>query len=54
VPEYWVINLKAKKTVVHRSPKGSKYTSIQRVSWSSPLVSSAVPGLTVTLSDVLW
>lgn len=54
VPEYWVIDLKAKKTVVHLSPKGSKYTRTQRVPWSSPLASSAVPGLTVTLSMVLW
>ncbi len=54
VPEYWVIDIKAKKTVVHLSPKGSKYTRTQRVPWSSPLASSAVPGLTVTLSEVLW
>lgn len=54
VPEYWVIDIKAKKTVVHRSPKGGKYASVQRVPWRSPLASSAVSGLRVTLSEVLW
>lgn len=54
VPEYWVVDLKARKTVVHRSPKGGRYSSVQRVSWASPLTSSAIPRLTVTLSEVLW
>ncbi len=53
IPEYWVIDLGAKETVVHRSPEESKYTSIHRAPWVSPVTSSAVLGLTVTLSDVL-
>jgi len=54
VPEYWVIDLNARETFVHRSPEQGVYTCIQRVPWSSPLASSAVPGLTLTLSEVLW
>ncbi len=53
VPEYWVVDLKGRATVVHRGPKRGKYTSVRRVAWSSVLTSTAVPSLAVRLADVL-
>ena len=28
VPEYWVLNIKGRKLIVHRNPKQGKYTSV--------------------------
>ena len=37
VAEYWVVDLKARSTVVHRVPRRGKYTSVRRVAWSAVL-----------------
>jgi hypothetical protein len=53
VPEYWVIDLKSRVTVVHTSPRRRKYARVQRISWASRLTSKTVSGLEVRLSAVL-
>lgn len=53
VPEYWVVDLKARSTVVHRVPRRGKYTSVRRVAWSAVLTSTAVAGLSIKLTDIL-
>lgn len=53
IPEYWVIDLKNKVTVVHSAPKRGKYSKVRRVQWTTTLHSIAVPQLTLKLSEVL-
>ncbi len=53
VPEYWVIDLKNKVTVVHSAPKRGKYTKLRRVQWTTTLSSISIPELTLKLSEVL-
>lgn len=53
VPEYWVIDLKSRVTVVHTSPRRRKYARVQRISWASWLTSKTVSGLEVRLAEVL-
>lgn len=54
VPEYWIVATKTRETTAHREPVAGSYSSIKRIPWTSLLTSSAVPGLKVTLSEVLW
>lgn len=53
VPEYWVVDLGARTTHVHRSPKRGRYAAIRRASWSRRLASSQLRDLEVTLATVL-
>ena len=53
VPEYWVLDLKARSTVVHRAPRRGKYTSCRRVPWTSVLKSISVPSLSLRLAPIL-
>lgn len=53
VPEYWVIDLNARTTVVYRTPRRGKYTSVRRVPWTALLRSTAVPSLSVRLTEHL-
>jgi Uma2 family endonuclease len=53
VPEYWVIDLAARSTVVHRAPRGAKFASVPRVPWGSTLCSTSLPELSVRLADLL-
>jgi Uma2 family endonuclease len=52
VPEYWVIDVKKKVLVVHRSPTSSKYRSVKRLTELSAVSSSAVDGLVLDLREV--
>ena len=52
IPEYWVIDLKARSTVVHRLPKKGMYSSVRRVPWSSTLTSDPT-GLSVKFAELL-
>lgn len=49
VPEYWVIDLARRVTVVHSGLKRERYGSVKRVAWARSLTSLAVPSLTVEL-----
>ncbi len=53
MPEYWVIDLQHEVTVVHTAPRRGKYTKLRRVPWRKQLVSSAVAGLSMKLSELL-
>ena len=53
VVEYWVIDLKAQSTIVHRSPRRGRYTSTRKVSWSSKLTSKAIPAISACFADLL-
>ena len=53
VPEYWVLDLAARSTVVHRAPRRGKYSSVRRVPWSTLLSSTSVAALSVRFADVL-
>ncbi len=53
IPEYWVIDLEARVTHVHSSPKRGKYTKLRRVQWTTTLHSLSIPELTLKLSEVL-
>ncbi len=52
VPEYWVIDLARRSTVVHAGLKRAKYGAVHRVPWARALMSAAVSGLTVELARV--
>lgn len=53
VPEYWVIDLASRRTVVHRSPRKGRYSRVQAVPWSHTLKSTSVPGVSVKLGELL-
>lgn len=52
VPEYWVIDVKKKELVIHRSPSGSRYRSVRRVTELSSLSPAALPGLALDLRGI--
>ncbi|MFZ5444662.1 MAG: Uma2 family endonuclease [Myxococcota bacterium] len=52
IPEYWVLDVKKKELVVHRSPHGERYRSVRRLSELSAVKSSAVPGLVLDLRNI--
>lgn len=52
VPEYWVIDVKKKVLVIHRSPTRSGYRSVKRLSDLSAVESTAVPGLALDLRNI--
>lgn len=53
IPEYWVIDLGRSSTVVHRAVRRQRYTKVTRVSWSTQLASSAIPAISLKLSEAL-
>lgn len=53
VPEYWVIDLAAGSTVVHRTLRHGRYESVRRAPWSRILTSSALPQLGLRLDEFL-
>ncbi|MFO1149332.1 MAG: Uma2 family endonuclease [Alsobacter sp.] len=52
VPEYWVIDVKRRRTIVHRGPKGDKWESIEAWGEDVVLAHPAVPGFSLRLSEV--
>lgn len=52
VPEYWVIDVKKKVLVVHRSPTRGGYRSVKRLSDLSAVESAAVDGLVLDLRNI--
>jgi Uma2 family endonuclease len=50
VPEYWVLNLKGRKLVVHRNPKQGKYTSTTAL---TPRDSVSIAGNSLRIADML-
>ena len=52
VPEYWVLDVKKRELVVHRSPSGEKYRTVKRLTELSAVKSTAVPGLVLDLTNI--
>jgi Uma2 family endonuclease len=52
VPEYWVLDVKKRELIIHRSPAGSRYRSIKHVTDLGAVKSSAVPGLVLDLRNI--
>lgn len=52
VPEYWVIDVKKREVVVHKSPTGGRYRSVRHVTELAAVRSSAVPGLVLDLRNI--
>lgn len=52
VPEYWVLDVKKKVLVVHRSPTRSGYRNVKRITDLAAVESAAVPGLLLDLRHV--
>ena len=52
IPEYWVVDLKNKKLIVHTLPKGDSYQQILETS-SGTIVTQSFPDLKIELSNIL-
>lgn len=52
IPEYWVVDVKKRELIVHRSPSGEKYRSVKHLKDLSEVTSSAVPGLVLDLRNI--
>jgi Uma2 family endonuclease len=52
IPEYWVLDVKERVLIVHRSPGPTKYRSVKTLKDLSKVTSTAVSGLTVDLRHV--
>ncbi|MEO0672095.1 MAG: Uma2 family endonuclease, partial [Pseudomonadota bacterium] len=51
-PEYWVIDIAARVTHVHREPTETGFNAIAQVGWSDRLVPTRVPELAIRLDDL--
>lgn len=52
IPEYWVLDVKKRELVVHRSPANGKYKSVKRLADLSAVKSSAVASLVLDLRHI--
>jgi Uma2 family endonuclease len=52
VPEMWIVDLVHERLHVHRSPRDGEYTEVSSVEKPGPTALSALPGVTVDLSDL--
>lgn len=52
IPEYWVLDVKKRELVVHRSPNGGRYRSVKHLGDLSAVKSNAVPGLVLDLRNI--
>ncbi|MFZ5438811.1 MAG: Uma2 family endonuclease [Myxococcota bacterium] len=52
IPEYWVVDVRKKELVVHRSPHGERYRSVRHLTELSAVKSSAIPGLVLDLRNI--
>lgn len=52
IPEYWVIDLVNKKTIVHTQPKGGDYAQIRELTQGT-IAPQAFPSLNISLGSLL-
>lgn len=52
IPEYWVVDVKKRELVVHRSPSGEKYRSVKPLKDLSEVTCSSVPGMVLDLRNI--
>ncbi len=53
VPETWIFDIGGDRALVHRRPRGRRYTDVSIVERGGTLTPLAFPGLTLKLDDVL-
>jgi Uma2 family endonuclease len=53
ITDYWVVDLNNRQIVVHRSPSGSKYSSVTRLSVQQTVAPLAAPSATITVSELI-
>jgi Uma2 family endonuclease len=54
VPEYWVLDLGARRLCIHRSPSPDGYTTVQEVDETQGIIPLAAPNYVVRMSDLLY
>lgn len=52
IPEYWVVDVKKRELIVHRSPAGEKYRSVKHLKDLSEVTCSSVPRLKLDLRNI--
>ena len=52
IPEYWVVDVKKRELIVHRSPSGERYRSVKHLKDLSEVTCSSVPGLVLDLRNI--
>jgi Uma2 family endonuclease len=52
IPEYWVLDVRRRRIVVHRDPSGSRYALVERVGVGESVTAVAV-ALTVAVADLV-
>lgn len=52
IPEYWVIDLKNKKLIVHTDPQNDKYTVTKEFT-SGSITSQTFPNIQISLNKLL-
>lgn len=52
IPEVWLADLERERVLVHRAPRGDRYTDVQTVARGGTLTLLACPDLILTLDDV--
>ena len=53
IPEAWLVVLSKDLIEVHSEPKNGKYQRVQRLKRGKTIVSSAIPGLSLKVDDIL-
>ncbi|MEM9138665.1 MAG: Uma2 family endonuclease [Pseudomonadota bacterium] len=53
VPEYWVVDLNGEKLHIHRDPGDDGYGSVTALPWTNPAKPHLLPGVTMTLADIV-
>ncbi|HZQ34867.1 MAG TPA: Uma2 family endonuclease [Dehalococcoidia bacterium] len=53
IPETWIFNLRGEQALIHRKPRGRRYSEITTVERGGTLTPLAFPVLTIALDDVL-
>lgn len=53
IPEYWVVDLKASRVVVHTEPNADGYGSIERHAAGAQLSPTLIDGVSVAVDDIL-
>lgn len=52
VDEYWVVDVRARRTIVHLRPEGDGYLDRRTVGFDEQLQAGRVPGLQLTIADL--
>jgi Uma2 family endonuclease len=53
VRDYWVVDVEARRVIVHRDPTDEGYRSVQRFEAGAEVAALLAPGLTMKLADLL-